>query len=171
MTITKITKNGEITFDTETDQYTVWDEGYSDPVLVTSFVSLARLALKEYADALTLGFPDPDASLRKARRVAFVKVYSELCRGFNMYVAESLYDNSFVYDMAGWADATGSYPEYRSARNPMDIHLTKLDRTENCKCASLKRAHHDIDKGRMYVCRVCGSSFTEDEAANKEIQT
>lgn len=48
-TIEKYTKNGEITFNTETKEYTVWDENYSDTVCVTNYPKVAEAALDAYA--------------------------------------------------------------------------------------------------------------------------
>ena len=46
----QITKNGEITFDTETKEYTVWNEVYSDSVCITPDLEAAEAAFKEYCD-------------------------------------------------------------------------------------------------------------------------
>lgn len=47
-----ITKNGEITFDPDTKEYTVWDETYSDTVCVTNYPSVANAALEAYSKYL-----------------------------------------------------------------------------------------------------------------------
>jgi hypothetical protein len=48
--IEKHTKNGEITFNTETKEYVVWNETYSDTVCTTNYPKVAEAALKAYAD-------------------------------------------------------------------------------------------------------------------------
>lgn len=52
--IEKYTKNGEITFNTKTREYTVWDETYSDSVCITPYPKIAEAALdiygKDYID-------------------------------------------------------------------------------------------------------------------------
>jgi hypothetical protein len=50
MAIEKYTENGEITFDTETKEYTVWDEIYCDKVCVTSYPKVAEAAFKVYSE-------------------------------------------------------------------------------------------------------------------------
>ena len=50
MAVIKHTENGEITFNTETKEYTVWDESYLDPVCVTNYPKVAEAALVAYAD-------------------------------------------------------------------------------------------------------------------------
>lgn len=50
MAIQKITKNGEITFDTEKKEYTVWDETYAFTVCVTNYPEVAKAALKAYCE-------------------------------------------------------------------------------------------------------------------------
>ena len=50
MAIQNYTKNGEITFDTETGEYTVWNEVYTDPVCVTHYPKIAESALETYAE-------------------------------------------------------------------------------------------------------------------------
>lgn len=50
MSIIKITKNGEITLDRETNRYTVWDETYSNAVCVTRYLLIAEAALKIYTE-------------------------------------------------------------------------------------------------------------------------
>jgi len=50
MTTERYTENGEITFDTDTREYTVWDECYADKVCVTNYPLVAEAALKAYAD-------------------------------------------------------------------------------------------------------------------------
>lgn len=50
MTIENYTKNGEITYDTETKKYTVWNEVYADIICVTNYPKIAEAALKIYAD-------------------------------------------------------------------------------------------------------------------------
>ena len=50
MAIIKHTKNGEITFNTATKQYTVWDEVYLDVVCVTNYPLIAEAALKIYCE-------------------------------------------------------------------------------------------------------------------------
>ncbi len=47
--IERYTENGEITFNTETKQYTVWDETYSDVVCITYYPKVAESALDSYA--------------------------------------------------------------------------------------------------------------------------
>ena len=48
MSLENYTKNGEITFDTDTKKYTVWDEVYVDPVCVTPYPKIAEAALDIY---------------------------------------------------------------------------------------------------------------------------
>lgn len=48
--IKKHTENGEITFDTDTKLYTVWDENYLDKVCETPYPKIAEKALEIYAD-------------------------------------------------------------------------------------------------------------------------
>ena len=48
--IKKVTSNGEISFDTETKEYMVWDETYTNWVCKTHYEKIARAALKVYAD-------------------------------------------------------------------------------------------------------------------------
>ncbi len=48
MSLIKVTKNGEITFDTETNLYEVWDETYSDTVGITQYPSVAKDMLESY---------------------------------------------------------------------------------------------------------------------------
>lgn len=40
--------NGEITFDPATNEYTVWNETYSDPVCITNYPKVAEAALTAY---------------------------------------------------------------------------------------------------------------------------
>lgn len=42
------TENGEITFNPNTNEYTVWDETYSDTVCTTCYVKVAEAALEAY---------------------------------------------------------------------------------------------------------------------------
>lgn len=46
----KYTENGEITYNPETGEYTVWNELYLDPVCVTNYPLIAEMALKIYAE-------------------------------------------------------------------------------------------------------------------------
>ena len=48
MSLIKVTKNGEITFDTETRLYEVWDETYSDTVGTTHYPLVAKDMLESY---------------------------------------------------------------------------------------------------------------------------
>lgn len=48
--IEKYTANGEITYNNETKEYTVWCESYADTVCVTNYPKVAEAALKAYAD-------------------------------------------------------------------------------------------------------------------------
>ena len=50
MAIENYTENGEITFNTETKEYTVWNETYSDTVCVTQYPKVAEAALLAYAE-------------------------------------------------------------------------------------------------------------------------
>ena len=44
------TKRGEITYNTNTKEYTVWDEVYCDHVCVTNYPKVAEAALRAYAE-------------------------------------------------------------------------------------------------------------------------
>lgn len=44
------TLNGEITYNTETKEYTVWDETYSNTICITCYVKVAENALIVYFD-------------------------------------------------------------------------------------------------------------------------
>ena len=46
------TKNGEITLDTTTNMYTVWDETYSNTLCVTRDLHVAEHVLRRYATSL-----------------------------------------------------------------------------------------------------------------------
>lgn len=48
MSLIKVTKNGEITFDTETKVYEVWDETYSDTIGETLSLDEAYDMLESY---------------------------------------------------------------------------------------------------------------------------
>ncbi len=48
MTVEKYTEKGEITFNTETREYTVWDETHAFTVCVTNYPLVAEAALKAY---------------------------------------------------------------------------------------------------------------------------
>jgi hypothetical protein len=48
MSLIKVTKNGEITFDPQTNLYEVWDETYSDIVGTTQYPSVAKDILESY---------------------------------------------------------------------------------------------------------------------------
>lgn len=48
--IKNYTDNGEITFNTETKEYTVWDETYSDVVGTTWYPKVAEAMLKVYVE-------------------------------------------------------------------------------------------------------------------------
>jgi hypothetical protein len=48
MSLIKVTKNGEITFDPETKLYEVWDETYSDTVGTTQYPLVAKGMLESY---------------------------------------------------------------------------------------------------------------------------
>lgn len=50
--IENVTPNGEITFETETRLYTVWNESYSEILLVTSNLNHAEAILTAYAKHL-----------------------------------------------------------------------------------------------------------------------
>jgi len=50
MTKKNYTDNGEITYDTESKEYTVWDETYSDIVCVTMYPKVAEAALAAYVE-------------------------------------------------------------------------------------------------------------------------
>lgn len=52
MSVNRVTENGEITYDTETKLFTVWNESYGDPVCVTQYDFIAFAALNSYADRL-----------------------------------------------------------------------------------------------------------------------
>jgi hypothetical protein len=45
----KYTKNGEITFNPKTGEYTVWNETYSETVCLTNYPKVAEAALEAYA--------------------------------------------------------------------------------------------------------------------------
>jgi hypothetical protein len=48
MSLIKVTKNGEITFDPETNLYTVWDETYAYTVGTTYYSLVAKDMLESY---------------------------------------------------------------------------------------------------------------------------
>lgn len=48
MSIKNYSENGEITFDTETGEYTVWNEVYTDVVCITNYPKIAESALEIY---------------------------------------------------------------------------------------------------------------------------
>ncbi|MFA5670254.1 MAG: hypothetical protein WC967_13510 [Balneolaceae bacterium] len=50
MSETNYTHNGEITYNTETKQYTVWDETYTYIVCTTNYPKVAEAALKAYCE-------------------------------------------------------------------------------------------------------------------------
>lgn len=49
MADTRYTKNGEITYDKLSKEYTVWDETYASTVCVTPYPIVAEQALRVYA--------------------------------------------------------------------------------------------------------------------------